>query len=331
MKRTLITLCLLAATFTYTHAQTEDYWSDEVKLIPGLDVEIFQIDRSHSKLVFSIGFFGFSDVEGTFNTMAGTVLYNEADLTKMAVNLLIDGNSINTGSSFRDKDLKKADFFDTEKHRMLKFESKGVKKTQDGYLATGDLTMKGITREVQMPFKQIQKRFEDPFWGNMNIAFEGQLSLNRLDFDIHGGNWGDKVLSEEVKIEFTLLAKQPNTYKWGTGELSAKMNGVVEAMKEGGLEKAKQAYEALAQKEEIDSRSAGVVAKRLMQKNYFEEAIAYLGFALEKFPKQAAFYKDLAKAHAFMGNKEKALEYYEQIGARNPYDPETMMMLKRLR
>ena len=311
--------------------QGTSFWPEKPMTIPELEVEIFTLDKSHSKLTFSIGYFGFSDVEGTFDRYSATVLYNENDLTKMSIALVVDASTINTGSDFRDKDLKGEKFFDTDKHRTLQFFSKRIEKKGKKYWAIGDLTIKGITKEIRVPFEQTQKKFIDPFWSNMNIGFKGEITLNRIDFDVHGGSWGEKVLSEEVKIEFAMVAKQSNTYKWGDSETGAKVDQIVKAMKTEGIEEAKKRYRAVAREIEMDAFKTGLVAKRLLQKNHFEAAIGYLEFALEQFPNQRGYYKDLARAYAYLGQQEKARELYGQIKARNPFDTEAAEMLRRLK
>ncbi len=330
MKRLILTTLLLS-TFFISKAQDPTFWPNEVKHIPGLDVEVFGIDKAHSKLSFAIGFFGFSDVEGTFGQYSGTILYNEKDLTKTAISLIIDANSINTGSSFRDKDLKTGNFFDTENHRFLTFESKSIEKKGKKMFAIGDLTIKGKTKEVRVPFEQTQKRFIDPFWSNLVIGFKGEITIDRNDFDVHGGRWGEKVLSEEVKISFAMVAQQPNTFKWGSGEISASMNEVVNAYVKNGADDGKAKFEEVTSGIEMNSFIEGLTAKRLIQKYHFKEAIAFLEMAIEKFPKNAGLYKDKAKAHAFLGEKNKAVEIYEQIIARNANDTEAKMILKRLK
>lgn len=333
MKRLLLFVVLLTTLPIATKAQgEEDIWPKKPKLIPGLDVEIFDIDGSHTKLQFSIGFFGFSDVEGSFDRFGGTVLYNEEDLEKTSVSLLIDATSINTGSSRRDKDLQKENFFDTENHRMIKFESKRVVKRGKNFEVVGDLTIKGKIREVSIPFQRTRGRFIDPFWNHVNIGFKGTLTLNRMDFDVHGGRWGETVLSDEVKVEFSLVAKKSNDFRTGQGEHSQLISQVVDEVLRRGTAAGKLKYGELAKTQELDAFYTTLIGRRLIQKDKFQEAIEMFDFTLEKFPDQIArISRYKAKCYAYLGNKAKALELYELIGSRNPFDTEAWEMLKHLK
>lgn len=331
MKRQLIFSVILLNILVFTQAQEASYWPDEVKLIPGMDVEMFSIDKSHSKLTFSVEFFGFSDVEGNFGRFMGTVMYNENDLNKTSISLIIDASTINTGSSHRDKDLNKEDFFDTENHRLITFKSKSVTKKGRNLMVVGDLTMKGVTREMTIPFERTKGRFIDPFWSNLNIGFKGAINLKRSDFNIHGGRWGEKVISDEVKIDFAIVAKQPNTYKWGPRDLSVQITDVVELIATSGVEAAKDKYLALMEGNEKDGFAVTLPVKRLMQKYRFNEALAFCEFIMEKFPDhKKTVTKDMGRIYLFLGEKEKAREIYTSLAKSNPYDTESWEVLKHL-
>lgn len=332
MKRKLILAVFLLNIIVISRAQDTSYWPDEVKLFPGMDVEMFSIDKSHSKLNFSIGFFGFSDVEGTFGRFGGTIMYNEQDLKKTSISLLMDAGTINTGSSTRDKDLKKENFFDTEKHPLITFKSKEVRKKGRNLMVVGDLTMKGITKELTIPFERTQGRFIDPFWSNLNIGFKGAITLKRNDFGIHGGSWGEKVLSEEVKIDFAIVAKQPNTFKWGPRELSAQIDEVMDLILTKGVEASKEKSLALVKGLEKDGFAVTLPVKRLMQKYHFNEALAFCDFIMEKFPDhKGRISRDMGRIYLYLGEKEKASEIYNALSARNPYDTESWEVLKHLK
>src|SRR5512140_3635712 len=83
--------------------------------------EKFSVDADHSKVGFSVTLIGVTDVDGRFSDFSGTIMYDEADLTKSSVTAIIKSSSIETGSSFRDKDLKGASFFDIEKYPVIRF------------------------------------------------------------------------------------------------------------------------------------------------------------------------------------------------------------------
>ena len=90
--------------------------------------EKFSVDADHSKVGFSVTLIGVTDVEGRFSEFSGTIMYDDADLTKSSVTAIIKTASINTGSNFRDKDLKAAPFFDTDKFPTIRFQSTAIRK-----------------------------------------------------------------------------------------------------------------------------------------------------------------------------------------------------------
>src|ERR1700730_976135 len=88
-----------------------------------IGAEPFGVDTAHSYLGFSIEFLGITHVRGTFKSYSAWILYDEKDPTKSSATVSIDPASIDTGSEFRDKDLKSARFFDVEKHPRIVFQT----------------------------------------------------------------------------------------------------------------------------------------------------------------------------------------------------------------
>ncbi len=84
-----------------------------------------------------------------------------------------DANTVNTGISVRDKHIKSAkSYLHCKKYPNIIFESKNVKETKDGYVALGNLTIKNVTKEVEMPFTFVEKsENEGIFMGTMDIKF----------------------------------------------------------------------------------------------------------------------------------------------------------------
>ena len=118
----------------------------------------YDLDTAHSAITFSVDFMGLSKVEGRFARYQGTVLYDEADVTKSSVTMLIRAASIWTGSDFRDNHLRTAEFFDVEKFPLITFQSQRVVKQGDGFVLIGPLTMHGVTREVAIACKLVHAR-----------------------------------------------------------------------------------------------------------------------------------------------------------------------------
>ena len=114
--------------------------------------------------------------------------------------LLIDLGSVDLGSAEADEEVKRPSWFDVTKYPQAKFVSTSVKAGAGGkFEMSGKLTIKGITKDVVVPF--IMKES-----GGITTA-EGAIELKRLDFKVGDGVWADlETVANEVKIQFKLAA-----------------------------------------------------------------------------------------------------------------------------
>src|SRR5688572_4153051 len=107
---------------------------------------VWSVDGSHSKLQFSVTHLMISETVGQFKIFDGKITSTNDDFQGAKIEFTIDVNSINTDDENRDKHLKSADFFDTEKHPKMTFKSITFNKVEGkNYKLLGELTMKGIT------------------------------------------------------------------------------------------------------------------------------------------------------------------------------------------
>lgn len=169
------------------------------------------IDQAHSEIKFKVKHLIVSTVTGQFNSFSGTVVSDNPDFSDAKITFEADINSIDTKNEQRDGHLKSPDFFDAANYPKLTFESKSIKKKDDGeYLVTGDLTIKGTKKEITLD--AIYNGTVKGFGGVEVAGFEITGKLNRFDY---GLQWnvlteaGGIVVGEEVKIEIsTELNKQ---------------------------------------------------------------------------------------------------------------------------
>ena len=143
------------------------------------------IDRVHSTAQFKVKHMMISNVLGEFTSITGVLERDENDATKSKIRASIDADTINTRESQRDAHLKSADFFHVEKHPTLTFNSTVISKNADGELkVSGDLTIRGVTRnvvfDVEGPSPAQQK---DP-WGNTRIGLSATTRISRKDFGL---------------------------------------------------------------------------------------------------------------------------------------------------
>ncbi len=159
------------------------------------------LDPTHSEVTFKVKHLMISNVKGEFKEVSATI--DGEDFATSKITASIKAASIYTNNDDRDNHLKSADFFDAENFETLDFVGTSFKKVNDDeYQLTGDLTIKGVTKEVifDVEFGGTNK---DP-WGNEKAGFSLEGKINRKDW---GLNWnaaletGGVLVSEEVKIQ----------------------------------------------------------------------------------------------------------------------------------
>ncbi len=149
-------------------------------------------------VTFSIRNLGVT-VQGSFSGLAGEIHFDPAHPEAASFQVRVNSSSVNTGIDLRDKHLRKEDFLDVEKNPRIEFTSSGVNRGEkkDIWVAKGKLTLKGVTREVFIPFEVEQR--------GMALVFSGEFKLNRRDFGVGGRNLG---MSEEVTVKLRVTANR---------------------------------------------------------------------------------------------------------------------------
>lgn len=169
----------------------------------------WKIDSAHSVADFSIRHLMISNVKGHFSGITGTVDYDGKDLKSLKIDSEIDVNTVDTGDDGRDKHLKAPDFFDAAKYPKMTFKSKKVKAAGKGkFVVTGDLTIKGITKEVNLNVEGPTAEIKDPN-GNTKVGASATTTIQRKDFGItfnKAMDNGGSVISDDVKISIEVEA-----------------------------------------------------------------------------------------------------------------------------
>jgi polyisoprenoid-binding protein YceI len=171
----------------------------------------WNIDPSHSHVEFSVRHLMISTVKGRFAEVSGKVVTDEADPTRGQVEVNINAASIDTREAQRDAHLRSADFFDAENFPTLTFRTTRIAKASgDDLTVTGDLTIRGTTREVVLDVTS-EGRVKDP-WGGERAGYTAKGKIKRSDF---GLTWnmaletGGVVVGDEIKISIDVeLVKQ---------------------------------------------------------------------------------------------------------------------------
>ena len=164
-------------------------------------------DKAHSEVDFSVIHLSLSKVRGHFGNIGGSIVLNEADITKSSVNVTIDVSTVDTGVAPRDNDLKSANFFDIAQFPTATFVSKSVTKSGSGLTVSGDLTLHGVTQsvvlQVEGPTGPVPGMDHKPHSG-----FSASTTLSRTAFGI-ATKFPAAAVSDQVKLTIDLdLAKQ---------------------------------------------------------------------------------------------------------------------------
>ncbi len=168
------------------------------------------IDIAHTNINFTVSHMVISEVTGTFKEFEGTVAASQEDFSDAIIDVQIKAKSINTESNDRDNHLRSADFFDAEKYPILAFKSTEVhSKGNHKLVITGDLTLRGITKQVVLDAK-FKGQAVNP-WGQIVAAFKATTVINRKEW---GLVWnaaleaGGFLVGEDIELNLNIELNQ---------------------------------------------------------------------------------------------------------------------------
>ena len=281
-------------------------------------------DDAHGLVRFTVKLAGLSDVEGRFAETNAAIVYDDSDLTKSSVTALIHVDSIDTDEKERDAHLCTPDFFDAARFPVIRFQSKRIEKRGDGWVAIGDLTIHGITHEIELPFTWTQKKAVDPF-GNDRIGFESHFNLKRSDYGMPGPNFWGKLISDEVEI---LLRISARIYNWDhiDGRASKGKSFIPELLPlfEKDDPTAVQRLEAI-RAATGDEYNRGewqyhVLGRKLYQHGKINASLQVFTQYAEEYPQSSQALDDLADAYEASGDTKRAAALFEKSIELDPFD-----------
>lgn len=156
----------------------------------------YEIDPTHTFVIFSVGHFGVGKAYGMFRKTTG-----KFDPEAGTVEVSIDASSAFTADKKRDDHLTGPDFFNAKQFPAMTFKSKKVTQKGNKVTIDGDLTIKGKTKAVTLQMTKLGEG-KDPF-GNMRAGYEGTLKINRMDFGI---DYMPDGLAKEVTLQIAVEA-----------------------------------------------------------------------------------------------------------------------------
>ncbi|TLV03837.1 YceI family protein [Dyadobacter luticola] len=176
-----------------------------------MEKTVWNVDNLHSEVLFKVKHLVISTVTGSFKSFSGQVLTNGDQFEDAEITFAIDVNSVDTGQPGRDEHLKNADFFEAETYPQFTFASTSFKKVSgDNYKLIGNLTIKGITKEVELDAEY--GGTEKDNWGNIKVGFEVTGTIDRKDFGVTFNaltETGGLALGEKIKIQVNVQIGRP--------------------------------------------------------------------------------------------------------------------------
>lgn len=169
----------------------------------------YTIDSAHSAAQFKVRHLMVSNVRGDFSKLNGKLVFDPKNLAASKVEATIDVATVSTREPDRDKHLKSADFFDVAKYPQMTFQSKKFEPAgANKYKVTGDLTIRGVTKEVVFSVENVTPETKG-MMGETRIGAQVSGKVNRKDF---GVSWnksldgGGVVVGDEVEITLDVEA-----------------------------------------------------------------------------------------------------------------------------
>jgi polyisoprenoid-binding protein YceI len=166
----------------------------------------YPFDTHHTTIGFAAPIMELSKVTGKFTDFKGVILFPDKDKKDPAtadVEITIQTASINTGIADRDEDLRSEEFFDAAKYPEITFKSKKIRQVNgDNYAMAGTFTMRGVTKDITIPFKLLALREV--------IGAEAHITLNRRDYGIA---WtrkmedGSMFVGDQIQVDLYILTR----------------------------------------------------------------------------------------------------------------------------
>lgn len=207
-RTSVVVFCLVFGITGLSHAQAEKW----------------EIDKDHSAVYFDVRH-TYATVRGLFEEFSGTVVFEPGNEKASSVEFTVKVGSVNTQIEQRDDHLRSDDFFSAAQYPDMTFSSTRIRHAGDErYVMEGELTIKSVTREVEIPFTYLGKG-KNPLDENQKVAgFEARFTVNRLDYNVGTGQFAELgVVGEEVSVLVTLTLlkdlQENETKKRGDGQI----------------------------------------------------------------------------------------------------------------
>lgn len=162
----------------------------------------WSVDPTHSDVQFKVKHLVISSITGSFNNFAGGASADNDHFDNAEIHFSLDVDSIDTNMEIRDAHLKSADFFDATHFPHITFQSVDFRKVKgERFMLTGNLTMKGITKPIEMEAEY--GGITQDAYGNTRVGFEVEGRISRWEFGLNYKDLtetGGLIIGEDVKL-----------------------------------------------------------------------------------------------------------------------------------
>ena len=303
-------------------------------LFEGLDV--FGVGAAHSSIEFSVAWMGISRVRGSFSDFSGTIALDRKDLTRSTATFVIRTRSLTTFNERRDRDLKGPDWFDAEKYPNAVFTSREVVKQGDGYALRGGLTIKDVTKEIEIPFTL--NGFVRDQGGDERVGFEGKVAINRKDYGVVGQarfnaivEIGKAMVGDQVELPLAVegirfVAKDTLQDRVADSLWRAVTTRGVLAVTKQYRELRATTPDSLIP---VNEQRLNAVGMQLVEKGRPADALELFRVQAEAFPQSASGPSNMAFACAALGDRPNATAHAEKALSINPAATRAIEVLRR--
>ena len=161
----------------------------------------WKLDSVHSSVSFAVDH-GFVPTVGKFDDFSGELNFSPDDLENSHANFTISVSSVNTENTKRDKHLQSKDFFNAKEFPEMKFVStKFEKKDDKNYVAHGKLTIREVTKDIELPFKVLGMGQHPAKKKTKVLGIKAKTTIDRTDYGVGTGSWAaTAIVGDEVEI-----------------------------------------------------------------------------------------------------------------------------------
>lgn len=299
-------------------------------------VELFGVGAAHSSIEFSVAWMGISRVRGAFSDFTGTLALDRKDLTRSTATIVIRTRSLTTFNERRDRDLKGPDWFDVEKFPTAVFSSREVVRQGEGYALRGTLTLRDVTKEIEIPF--MLNGFVKDQGGDERVGFEGKVSLNRKEYGIVGQarfnaimEIGKAMVGDQVELPIAVEGVRATPKDTLQDRAADSLWRAI--MARGVLPVTKQYRELRATTPDslmpVNEPRLSAVGMQLVERGRPADALEVFRVQAEAYPQSASGPAGMAYACATLGDRQNAVANAEMAVAINPGATRALEILRR--